>query len=413
MLKLATIDTFIIIMMFTLLPVDMINGIMLMNGIVLPISIGQFYKIIILIFLLIRFFFTINLLISTLTLIFLLSISSMYQIIYNLEGSNLFIDLIKSSKYITPFICFIFFVNAFKHSRYKIYPLTLKLVRVSYLILVSNIFLKYIGLGYPAYKNGGMGSKGFFFAGNEISALLIILCSIIAFQLWSKKQKTKYFIFLIVNLLAALTISSKTAILGIILIFLIIPFQDKSLKPKKFIPLLGCSIFLLPLTLIFSWQFIKNTAIIIRIEYFYKELDFWTFLLSSRNVFLENSYSIFIDNYNLIEKVIGVGPSKFEYLNNFKVVEMDVMDIFFTYGFLGLIIFISMLAFVLMQASVFSKSGRYPYSKLVSMMVIILLVVSTLAGHVFGSGMSAVFIGLLFALMYIKEPQKYDKPKLV
>ena len=413
MLKLATIDTFIIILMFALLPIDMINGIVLMKGMVLPISIGQFYKIIIIIFLLIRFFFTIRLLISTIILIFLLSISSMYQIIFNLEGSDILLDLIKATKYITPFICFLFFVNAFKYSRDKIYPLTLSLVRISYLILVLNIFTKYIGLGYPAYKNGGMGSKGFFFAGNEISALLIILCSIIAFQLWNKKQKIKYSIFLIINLLAALTISSKTAILGIILVFLIIPFQDKSLKLKKFIPLLGCSIVLLPLTLLFSWQFIKNTAIIIRIEYFYRELDFWTFLLSSRNVFLENSYYIFKNNYNLIEKVIGVGPSKFEYLNDFKVVEMDIMDIFFTYGFLGLIIFISLIAFILLQANAFSKSGRYPYSKLVSMMVIILLVVSTLAGHVFGSGMSAAFIGLLFALMYIKEPKNIDKTKLI
>ena len=252
MLKLATIDTFIIILMFALLPIDMINGIVLMKGMVLPISIGQFYKIIIIIFLLIRFFFTIRLLISTIILIFLLSISSMYQIIFNLEGSDILLDLIKATKYITPFICFLFFVNAFKYSRDKIYPLTLSLVRISYLILVLNIFTKYIGLGYPAYKNGGMGSKGFFFAGNEISALLIILCSIIAFQLWNKKQKIKYSIFLIINLLAALTISSKTAILGIILVFLIIPFQDKSLKLKKFIPLLGCSIVLLPLTLLFS-----------------------------------------------------------------------------------------------------------------------------------------------------------------
>ena len=399
--------------MFALLPVDMINGIMLMNDVKLPISIGQLYKLLIVLCLLIRFFFEIKLLVTTVILISLLLISSLYQLLYNLEGSHLLTDLIKASKYITPFICFLFFVNAFKYSQDRIYSLILKLVKISYLILIINIFITYIGLGYPAYKNGGMGTKGFFYAGNEISALLIILCSIIAFRLWNRKQKSKYFIFLIINLLAALTISSKTAILGIILVFLIIPFQDKSLKLKKFIPLLGCSIVMLPITLLLSWQFIKKTAIIVRIEYFYRELDFWTFLLSSRNVFLENSYYIFKDNYNFIEKVIGVGPSKFEYLNNFKVVEMDIMDIFFTYGYLGLAIFLFMQIFVIIQANAFSKSGKHPYSRLITMMAIILLIISTLAGHVFGSGMSAVFIGLLFALMYLKETKNIDDTKLI
>ena len=403
MLKLVTLDTFIIILMFALLPVDMINGILLMNGINLPVSFGQFYKLVIILCLLIRFLFTVRLLISTLIITFLLLIPSIYQILHDPEGSSVFLDLIKVTKYITPFICFLFFVNAFKHSRDKIYPLSLSLVKASYLILILNIFVKYIGLGYPAYKNGGMGSKGFFYAGNEISALLIILCSIIAFQLWNKELKKRYFLFLVLNLLAGLTISSKTAILGILLVFFIIPFQGKSLKIKKFIPLLAGAICLLPLALLFSWQFIKNSSIIVRIEFFYQKLDFWTFILSSRNVFLENSYNIFINDYNFIEKIIGVGQTKFEFLNNSKVVEMDIMDIFFAYGILGLSVFITMLFFVLTQANKFLKSNNYPYANLVRMMVIILIIISTMAGHVFGSGMSAVFIGILFALMYVKK----------
>ena len=36
-------------------------------------------------------------------------------------------------------------------------------------------------------------------------------------------------------------------------------------------------------------------------------------------------------------------------------------------------------------------------------MLSVLLLISTTAGHVFSSGMAAVFIGLLFSLMFIKK----------
>lgn len=403
MLKITTVDTLIVILMFAFLPVDMVNGILLMNGINLPISFGQLYKLVILVLLLTRLLFAIKLFISALIVIFILLIPSIYQVLHDPVGSSFFLDFVKISKYLTPFICFLFFVDALKHSKDKIYTLILSLVKFSYVVLVLNIFVKYIGLGYPAYKSGGMGSKGFFYAGNEISALLIILCSIIAFRLWNKGLKAKYFVFLALNLLAGLTISSKTGILGILLVFFIIPFQGKSLNLKRFFPLLIGAMCLLPLALLFSWQFIKNSAIMVRIEFFYEKLDFWTFILSSRNVFLANSIDIYINEYNFMEKIIGVGQTKFELLNNSKVVEMDIMDIFFAYGVLGLIIFITMLVFVLVQAKVFSKTDRHPYANLVSMMVTILFIISTLAGHVFGSGMSALFIGVLFSLMYVKS----------
>nr|WP_256439082.1 O-antigen ligase family protein [Zobellia sp. B3R18] len=397
--------------MFALLPVDMINGILLMNGINLPISFGQFYKLAIILCLLIRFLFTVRLLISTLIITFLLLIPSIYQILHDPEGSSVFLDLIKVTKYITPFICFLFFVNAFKHSRDKIYPLSLSLVKVSYFILILNIFVKYLGLGYPAYKNGGMGSKGFFYAGNEISALLIILCSILAFVIWEQGNKTKYYIFLFINLLGGLTISSKTAILGILLVFFIIPFQGKSLKIKRFIPLITATIALLPIVFFLSWKFIQNSSIMLRFQYNYDQLDIWSFILSSRNVFLVNSYETYKNEYDFIEKIIGVGETKYEYLNDFKVVEMDIVDIFFTYGFIGLATFLLMIYFVFLQSKKFSRCNDRPFANLVTMMVLILLLISTLAGHVFGSGMSAIFIAVLFSLMYVKRERKSSNAK--
>ena len=400
MLKIATIDTFMVLLMFALLPVDMINGILLTNNINLPISLSQSYKFLLLLCLLIRFTLTLRLLITTFIITFCLLIPSLYQLIVGSEGSYLFIDFITLSKYLAPFMCFLFFVDMLKRNGEIVFRHLIMLVQFSYVVLMLNIFVKYIGLGYPAYKSGGIGTKGFFFAGNEISALLIILSSILAFNIWKRGFKTKYYLFLGINLLAGLTISSKTAILGILLVFFSIPFQGKSLRLKKFLPLVAGTIALVPVAFFLSWKFIQNSSLMVRLAFFYKELDVWTFILSSRNVFLANSYETYLTKYNLVEKIIGVGQTRYEYINDQKVVEMDIVDIFFAYGIFGLVIFLFMLYFLLVQAKRFSRSNKYPFANFVYLMTLVLLLISTLAGHVFGSGMSAIFLGLLFSLMY-------------
>ena len=400
MLKIATIDTFMVLLMFALLPVDMINGMLLTNNINLPISLSQSYKFLLLLCLLIRFTLTLRLLITTLIITFCLLIPSLYQLIVGSEGSYFFIDFITLSKYLAPFLCFLFFVDMIKRNGEIVFRHLLMLVQFSYLVLMINIFVKYIGLGYPAYKSGGIGTKGFFYAGNEISALLIILSAILAFVIWKRGFKLKYYMFLAINLIAGLTISSKTAILGILLVFFTIPFQGKSLKLKKFLPLVAGTIALVPAAFFLSWKFIQNSNLMVRLAFFYKELDVWTFILSSRNVFLANSYETYLTKYNIVEKIIGVGQTRYEYINDQKVVEMDIVDIFFAYGIFGLLIFLFMMYFLLVQSKRFSRSNKYPFANFVYLMTLVLLLISTLAGHVFGSGMSAVFIGLLFSLMY-------------
>ena len=89
------------------------------------------------------------------------------------------------------------------------------------------------------------------------------------------------------------------------------------------------------------------------------------------------------------------------------IVEIDFADIFFSYGILGLLYFIALLAFLLIQAYRFSNNSKYTNANFVLLMILFLIGISTTAGHVFSSGMAAVFMGIVFALMYYKEKQPY------
>ena len=394
--------------MFALLPVDMLNGIVLKNGINLPISIGQLFKLVILIFIFFRFLFKPKLLLVSLGFTALLFLPSIYQSFKIFSVSSIFEDIVKISKYLTPLYCFLFFADFIKRDGYVGIVKLRNLIRFSYIVLVGNILLKYIGLGYPMYEYGSIGSKGFFYAGNEISALLVILSSFMAFDIWNRGKKIQYFLLWAFTLFVGLTVSSKTGIVGILLIFFLIPLKRPSLKInlKSFIFFLASIFLIIPLSLFLIWRSIQGTAFFIRLQYFSEKFDFWTFLLSSRNIFFKEANKTYKEKYDFIEKIMGVGQTQYENLNHNQIVEIDFADIFFAYGLFGLLYFGMLMSFLIVQAVRFSSNKRHIYSNYVLLMIWMLIGISATAGHVFSSGMAAVFIGIVFALMYFKEKQE-------
>ncbi len=404
-LNINKLDVLIVVLMFLLLPVDMINGFLLKNNINLPISVAQFYKFVILVCIFFTFLRKPDNLILSVGIFSLLLLSSLYQIIQFSEFSILLGDIVKIFRYLAPLFCFLYFVNVIKRNHPKTISLLLKLVYFSYAVLSFNVFIKYLGYGYPMYEFGNIGSKGFFHAGNEISALLIILSSIIGFDLWFKEQKLKYILFLLFSLAVGLGISSKTAALGVLFVFMLIPLKGITIKSKisKILAAVVVISLALPILIFYSWEYIKTSELYIRLVFFYDKSDFLTFMFSNRNVFFIDAYKTYIQEYNIIEKIIGVGQTHYEVLNEDKIVEIDFIDIFFAYGIMGLSLFLLIISFLWIQLKRLSKSKNYPYANFVFLMFIILLGISSTAGHVFSSGMAAFFIGLLLSLMYIKK----------
>lgn len=406
MKKKITLELLIIWLMFAILPVDMLNGFLLHSNIHLPFfSLGQLFKLILLSLLIFSFIKNKNNFYYISILATLLFLPSLFRVIAEFKINFLVQDFIKIFRYLMPIVVFFFFKRIIISEKKENLKLIFNLVVFSYIIFVFNILLKYLGLGYAMYPNGDIGSKGFFFAGNETSALLIILSSIIGFKIFNKKEKLKYFLFFIFNLFVGLTISSKTGTLGVFLVFVLIPI--KPFKPRikaKYLRNIIISTFLiLPLISFFTWKYIIITPAFKRLEFFWNKLEFLTFVFSNRNNFFIKAWDVFCSDYNFFEKIIGVGQTKYEQLNGNSIVEIDIADIFFAYGITGLILFIFLMTLIYTKAKKL-RNKRNPYASLVFLMIFILLAISTLAGHVYSSGMSAVFIGLLFSLIFMKKP---------
>lgn len=400
--------------MFMLLPIDMINGFLLHKNINLILSFSQIHKLAILGLLFLTFLTNIKQLVLVTTLVTLLILPSLIQVLITFKISFIFVDILKIMRYLTPVFSFMFFARLIKSKKSNVTPTLFKLINFSFIVFAVNILLKYVGLGYPMYPFNNIGSKGFFFAGNETSVVLIILSSVIGYKLLQQGEIKKYRFFSLFAIFLGITISSKTGLLGVILVMLLLPLKPITftirLKTLKFF-ILFLFLILLFMILLLNTSIVTNSSIFLRIKYFWNKLDFITFVLSNRNTFFNEALDVYSKKYNLIEKLFGVGQYKYELLlQNYSssynsIVEIDIADIFFAYGFVGLSLFLSLLGFVWFQAKKFKKSNSYPFASLVALLVLVLFGISSIAGHVFSSGMAAVFIGLLFSLMYIKKEQ--------
>ena len=408
--KKFSFDIVIFILLFGLLPVDMLNGYLLREvGVSSLITISQIYKIIILFFLFIR----VNSIekVFFLSLFLLLIIPTLYQILTSFNIKLIFVDAVKIIKYLGSVLAFFYFRNIFVNKGHLL-KWVYRWFLFSFMILIFNIFLKLFGFGFPMYtlSTFEIGTKGFFYAGNEVSVVLIILSS---FLMYWYQINNKSYLFVVIGLLSIVTgilITSKAAILGPIFTFsYFFIFKPNRVKIKllTIFSSLFFLTFLLPSGLFFIINYLRSADIAQRLSYFWNELDFFTFLMSNRNNFLLDFIEIFKKNYNIIEVFIGVGQSSFETLNNNRIIELDFFDIYFAYGFIGIFLFMYYILFLIVTSKIKSLNKMlYPFSHFSSFIILFLIFLSFLSGHIFNSGMASLYIGCVFSIMYYKN--KYE-----
>lgn len=400
------INYLILLLLMPVLIVDMLNGIMLEKGIELPVSVSQLYKLGILGLMIYRIaqlkedFFTVK------CTFVLLILSSIVMLFYGYTIMDFINDFIKIFKYLTPLIAFFFFRSMFRSHNFWIEKKFFTWITVSYWILVANILLKLVGVGYPMYDAGGIGTRGFFHAGNEISVLLLVLSAIKGYQIWNfSNSKLTYLLFLFLNVFLGILVTSKTGILGTVVVFCIIAFEPSKFKLtfRQIRTIFISILMVIPMIVYFVYKFVSQSDIMIRFTYFWEKLDFLTFVLSSRNLYVEKMLMYYDEEYMWWQKIIGGGQTNYEEMLG-HIIEIDFIDLYFAYGLIVLVLFIYFLYYLIANAKNNSRKTFFPFARLTFIMSVLLIFLSSLSGHVFNSGIAGMFIGGLFAMMCIQRP---------
>lgn len=383
--------------------VDSINGYFKLTNSSFTFPFSQIYKTGILILIIVRLQKKATYLLGVFGVFALLLLPTILQMT---KGTSfaLYADSLKIIKYITPYICFVYFKELFLQNDNRLIKRLFFFVKASYIIIVANVLLKSVGLGFSLYRSG-IGSKGYIYAGNEISTVFLITYSILAYRLLVR-QKTLYFWFLFLfTANISFVLGSKSAIAGIVLITLLMRVRPLAIlaSSRKLGNFIVVSAFIVPLAiLLFVRKLVSSELFQNRILYYYERMDILTLILSSRNLYLEKVSQTYLNEYNILEKLVGVGQSVYEN-NTDRSVEIEFLDIFFAYGFVGLFLFLGMVFLTYRLLKTRKNNNENPFSRLAYVSFLLLLAISSLAGHVFSSGIAGIFIGFIFASTYIKK----------
>jgi len=317
-------------------------------------------------------------------------------------------DFISCLKTYTALIIFIYMVQVCHKWPCLVQKYGKWCLQLSFFVLVGNITLGAFGFGFSSYgsvdsdSSTAIGIKGFFFAGNEVSGLFVVLVGAFLHLTW-QKSKVFYFVLAPFILLMGLLIATKAAMLsGAVLIFAIPLFCERNrllnltwLKVKMILPIIVVGI-VLAFVLV---PIFEATGLWDRFMWFYQKKGFVGIIFSGRDEFVLAALDAYSYNATFTNVIFGFSKTGLGMVTK-NAMEIDPIDMYFWYGLSGVILFIvyATLFFRVSYLATLNKNSLW--GSCVLLVNIILFGVSIIAGHVLISGMLAPFLGLINGMAY-------------
>ena len=306
-------------------------------------------------------------------------------------------SFLQSIKIITPFLVFFFFKVAL-NKRPDYIKYVYSVFNINLCVFMFNIALGWFGIGFSTYDIGdgqGVGFKGFFFAGNEVAGVFIILSAYLLSYVLSHNKK-HYITTAIFIMIIGFTIATKSAILSAFILIVSIPlvsekyrlFRVTKMKVYYLLALItGVSIFI-----VFLWPIVSESGLSEKIQYVYNKHGLLGVILSNRDIFVRALAAAFFEYDSFTTYFFGNGMSY--YALNMKVsAELDIPDLMFWSGILGVSIVLScFFIFLYYSGAYFFKSG-YAFAPAVFFTNVLLFFISNFSGHIFTSGMLGIIWG--------------------
>lgn len=411
-IRLHQLDRIILFFLSYIVLVDMVNGFFILNYGKLPIS--QIFKLAIITLIFIRLSKSKDIyFISFLLIVF--QIGPFLGLIKTGDFSAFLKDVIVSAKWFNVPLSFFYFKNLFQgaYSPGLIRKIRLIISR-SFKLIVFNIFLGIFGFGMAFYNHGfnnPIGTKGYIYAGNELTILTLALAFIIGIYFWQNKNYKMYAVFFISFITISFFITSKTIIGGTILVFLIPPICSIKYRiKKKWLNLIWITGFIgIPILSILMYVGITNSGIIDKLEnsLLRNDNNLVTVILSNRNNFIEKGWDVYKD-FSFGGKVFGYGQNYHLELSG-HLAEIDFLSLLFASGIFGLMVLLLTIFYWHINAkNLKRKKSGYYYAKYILLFLWFIVVVANLSGHIFGSGIAGFFIGLSLSLMYFNHKKMED-----
>ncbi|TWX67497.1 O-antigen ligase family protein [Colwellia sp. C1TZA3] len=409
------LETVIWIMVIPYLLVDSING-FLVTSLNVDIKLSILYKGTILLLALI-YIFKCNRKISIglLALMFFLFLSPFFLAI---EGRYLITthDIPLAIKYLMLTV-FIFFCDISSHKNLQRFIKNTELcLNVSFYFVIITVYLGYFGLGYNTYPTTGLGFKGFFQAGNELSAVFILLTSVKLFKVWTDKKLFTYLLYSLVVIGCGVSIATKSALIGALLIPILIPIASERENMFRFtyLKLWYLSFFTIIIALlgVYLVADYSQFGVLKRAIYFFEKDGLLGVIFSGREEFLKVYIDYLSTDATIASILFGSGHAVLLDAVGRTYIEIDPFDVAMYFG-LPLAVLFSLTAFVSVLYPFWKLSNSF-YSPALLVANSLLLFFAFFAGHVWTSGLLSLSWAASNFLMkgkFTHDGIKYMQPK--
>jgi len=258
------------------------------------------------------------------------------------------------------------------------------------IIIVINVFFSLLGIGEMTY--GTFGAKGFFYGGNSLSSILILIFGFFLF-LYKSRGDIKFFAVFILFMLLAILIGTKGGVLGLFLITIFLVLRDLNSRSFYLYALLCSAV--VGLFFINAEELI-GSSLIQRILYFYEQGGIARVIFSGRDDFFTDIYPTFLSAGELVY-LWGFGHGGLDQFSK-PLVEMDVIDIVFKFGFVTLLLYLVLVCYLFANIHISHNIVRSTYYQMVMTLSVILFFIGLIAGHVFFNGIVAPLLGIMLSI---------------
>ncbi|HFJ9439252.1 MULTISPECIES: O-antigen ligase family protein [Bacillus] len=350
--------------------------------------------------------------------------------------------ILKSVYPIVLLFGYIIALKELKNNEYAFHKIITYFLYATLILSISIIAAMASGTDFPSYPNSKIGSRGWFFAGNDLSSIFAIMFPIVVLYSVHKTtsfSKVYYWIPTVLAMYASIMIGTKVGYgaivitLGIALFFLFIEYMMHRKKEGKGFTylvntivaavVLGGLLVLTPQTPI-----AKNMSIHLQIYEYKKSVqeekdrkegkviteeehkegeltdsEMKSLIYSDRDKFLK-VYKQYYKDAPLSQKLFGMGYAG-NYTTKMKLVEMDFHDLFFAFGIVGFLMYLLPLLYFGIKIFIrlitnFKKLFSVKHMLLASTLVLS-LGIGFMSGHVLTAPAVSIFFVVILAYLIV------------
>lgn len=345
-----------------------------------------------------------------LSLALLLLAGPFYSLLLQGNWAGFSYDVGMVLKLVSPLLAALYFFQLAKRQPEVAKQALLQIFITSFAILLLNIVLGRLGFGFSAYLPNdylpdlNLGTKGYFKATNELSALLLVLSGFLLAYFWPR-QKWFFAAVAALSLFAASSMLTKTGLVGILLLIIGIPLLQSRRYWQAYQRYVLAVIFVATLLgAVLLWQLpllLSTLGVGAKLQLTYQQQGLLGVLLSSRDLYALDNWQLAEQYFASWHRLAGIGVAGLGLYTSKPLAEIDPFDLLLWFGAAGIGYFMLWFALVIRQSLAGYLLQPTSVAAGIFLVNLLMLLVASLAGHTMTSGMLWIPWGMLNGAVWL------------